>query len=47
MDGIYSACMHERAHHLMLAGFNPEDMCPERVLRETQAQGIPAKLIGL
>ena len=47
MDGVYSACVHERARHLMLVDFNPEDVPAGALLHEVQAHGVHGELIGL
>ncbi len=47
VDGVYCACVNERARHLMLVDFDPADVRPERMLREVQAHGMHAELIGL
>lgn len=46
-DGIYSACVHEKARHLMLIDFDPEDVDPVMLLDEVEAHGMHAELIGL
>ncbi len=47
MDGVYCACVHERTRHLMLVDFDPKGVRPEQMLREIQAHGMHAELIGL
>lgn len=47
MGGVYSACVHERARHLMLIDFDPEDLPSGMLLREVQSHGLHAELIGL
>lgn len=47
LDGVYSACVHERARHLMLVDFDPGDVRSGMLLHEVQAHGVHAELIGL
>ena len=47
MDGVYSACVHERARHLMLVDFDPADVPAGLLLNEVRAHGLHAELIGL
>mgnify|MGYP001554146028 FL=1 len=47
MDGVYSACVSERARHLMLVDYDPEDIRAGRLLSEVEAHGVHAELIGL
>jgi len=47
MDGVYSACVNERARHLMLVDYDPEDVRAGMLLSEVEAHGVHAELIGL
>lgn len=47
MDGVYSACVHERARHLMLVDFDPEDVGAGVLLHQVESHGVHAELIGL
>ena len=47
MDGVYSACVHERARHLMLVDFDPEDIKAAQLLQTVSAHGLHAELVGL
>ena len=47
MDGVYSACVNERARHLMLVDFDPEDIKAVQLLRTVSAHGLHAELVGL
>jgi len=47
MDGVYSACVHERARHLMLVDFDPEDVGAGVLLNQVASHGVHAELIGL
>ena len=47
VDGVYSACVHERARHLMLVDYDPEDVKAHDLLSRVAAHGVHAELIGL
>jgi hypothetical protein len=47
MDGVYSACVNERARHLMLVDFDPADVKAAQLLRTVSAHGLHAELVGL
>ena len=47
LDGVYSACVHERARHLMLVDYDPEDVKAQELLTRVSAHGVHAELIGL
>ncbi|MEJ2309967.1 MAG: heavy-metal-associated domain-containing protein [Gammaproteobacteria bacterium] len=47
MDGVYSACVNERARHLMLVDFDPEDVKAVQLLHTVSAHGLHAELVGL
>jgi hypothetical protein len=47
MDGVYSACVNERARHLMLVDFDPRDIKATQLLRTVSLQGLHAELVGL
>jgi hypothetical protein len=47
MDGVYSACVNERARHLMLVDFDPEDIKAAQLLRTVSSHGLHAELVGL
>ncbi len=47
MEGVYSACVHERARHLMLVDYDPDDIPAGMLLREVQEHGVHAEMIGL
>jgi len=47
IDGVYSACVNERARHLMLVDYDPEDVAAGMLLDEVHAHGMHAELIGL
>ncbi len=47
IDGVYSACVNDRARHLMLVDYDPEDVGAGMLLDEVHAHGVHAELIGL
>jgi hypothetical protein len=47
MDGVYCACVHERARHLMLVDYDPDDIPAGMLLRLVQGHGVHAEMIGL
>lgn len=47
MEGVYSACVHERARHLMLVDFDPVDVKAVQLLRTVSSHGLHAELVGL
>jgi hypothetical protein len=47
IDGVYSACVNERARHLVLIDYDPGDIAAGYLLQEVQSRGIHAELIGL
>ena len=47
MDGVYSACVNERARHLMLVEFDPEDIKAVQLLQTVSSRGLHAELVGL
>ena len=47
IDGVYSACVNDRARHLMLVDYDPEDVRAGILLDEVKAHGVNAELIGL
>jgi hypothetical protein len=46
-DGVLSACMHERARHLMLVDFDPEQVRPSHIVQWVRNRGFHAEMIGL
>jgi hypothetical protein len=46
-DGILSACMHERARHLMLVDFDPRRVSPSHIVHSVRNRGFHAEMIGL
>jgi len=47
IDGVYSACVHENARHLMLVDYDPEDVAAAELLGRVENRGLHAELIGL
>ena len=45
--GIYSACVNEKARHLMLVDYDPESVQAVEILHQVQNAGLHAELIGL
>ena len=46
-QGIYSACINERARHLMLVDYDPESVQATDILQQVKQTGLHAELIGL
>ena len=46
-EGILSACMHERARHLMLVDFDPQQLRPSHIVHSVRKRGYHAEMIGL
>jgi len=47
LQGVYSACVSERARHLMLIDYDPEDVHAEDLLDMVRGRGLEAELVGL
>ncbi len=47
LNGVFSACVHERARHLMLVDYDPGDVKAHDLLTRVSAHGVHAELIGL
>ncbi len=47
IDGVYCACVPERARHLMLVDYDPSDVEASELLRQVRRHGVHAELIGL
>ena len=47
IEGVYSACVHEKARHLMLVDYDPLDVETGRLLDRVRQHGLHAELIGL
>ncbi len=46
-DGVYSACMHENARHLMVVDFDARAVRPSELLQSVRNRGLHAEMIGL
>jgi len=44
--GIYSACVHERARHLMLVDFDASEVRPSNIVNAVRSRGLHAAMIG-
>lgn len=47
LDGVYSACVHERARHLMLVDYDPTGIKSGVLLDKVRNHGLHAELVGL
>ena len=47
LDGVYSACVNDRARHLMVVDYDPSGIPSAELLQEVRAHGVHAELIGL
>lgn len=47
VDGVYSACVHERARHLMLVDYDPAGVDAQSLLHQVEKHGLHAELVGL
>lgn len=47
LDGVYSACVNERARHLMLVDYDPEGVTSHDLLDRVRRRGVGAELVGL
>lgn len=45
--GVTSACVNDRARHLMVIDYDPDDVHSQELLGCIQSHGIHAELIGL
>jgi len=45
--GVYSACVNEKARHLMLVDYDPETVRASQILSHIKQRGLHAELIGL
>lgn len=46
-SGVYSACVNDKARHLMLIDYDPSDIAATELLHCVQDHGVHAELIGL
>ncbi len=47
LPGVYSACVNDRARHLMLVDYDPEGVHAHDLLGVVHRRGIAAELVGL
>ena len=47
LDGVFSACVNDRARHLMLVDYDPGDVRAAELLHCVRDHGVHAELIGL
>jgi hypothetical protein len=47
VNGVYSACVNDRARHLMLVDYDPEGIRAGELLNVVRQHGVNAELVGL
>jgi len=47
VTGVYSACVNDRARHLMLVDYDPQDVNALDLLSQIESHGVHAELIGM
>ena len=47
LAGVYSACVNDRARHLMLVDYDPEGVRAMDLLSTVRRRGVGAELVGL
>jgi hypothetical protein len=47
LNGVYSACVSDRARHLLLVDYDPADTSAQLLLGQVQQRGLHAELVGL
>jgi hypothetical protein len=47
IPGVYSACVNDRARHLMLVDYDPDGIHATDLLGMVRRRGVGAELIGL
>ncbi len=47
LAGVYSACVNDRARHLMLVDYDPEGVRAYDLLSTVRRRGVGAELVGL
>lgn len=45
-EGVLSACVPERARHLMLVDFDARQLRPSRIVQSVRSRGLHAEMIG-
>jgi len=46
MEGVVSTCAHERAPHLLLVDYDPQDLETGALLRYLRRDGLHPRLVG-
>jgi len=44
--GVYSACVQEKARHLMVVDFDPSELRPSNIVHAVRGRGLHAEMIG-
>jgi hypothetical protein len=47
LEGVYSACVNDRARHLLLVDYDPDGLRAQDLLYLVEERGVHAELIGL
>jgi hypothetical protein len=47
LEGVYSACVNDRARHLLLVDYDPDGLHARDLLYRVEEHGLHAELIGL
>ena len=47
VSGVYSACVNDRARHLLLVDYDPEGVRASDLLGLVRRHGVGAELVGL
>jgi len=47
VPGVYCACVNDRARHLMLVDYDPENIAAGELLNVVRRHGVGAELVGL
>ncbi|BAO45745.1 hypothetical protein [Thiolapillus brandeum] len=47
IDGVYSACVHEKARHLLVVDYDPAIVATMNLLNPVQTRGLHGELVGL
>lgn len=45
-EGVLSACINDRARHLMLVDFDPSQVRPSHIVQSVRSRGLHAEMIG-
>lgn len=47
VTGVYSACVNDRARHLLLVDYDPEGVHASELLSMVRQHGLGAELVGM